>query len=319
MAIMDDVRQLAQSGRANEAIRLVEERAAGSDAEAMFILANWRLWGMYGPKNLDQCHQLLKRSAEGGSSEAAMLRATLINNGTGCRPDPAAARGILEQWRAIVPGAADQLGLLDKMTPTQASSWSEKRLSDDPPIRMIEQLFTPGECDYVLRIAEPELRPSMIIDEATGRPRPHPVRTSSSMNFGPSEEDLVIHALNLRIAAVTGTDPAAGEPLHILRYTPGQEFRPHVDAIAGAPNQRQWTAITYLNEEFAGGETDFPDVGLRVVGRKGDCLLFRNTTEAGDPHPRARHAGLPVSSGMKWVASRWIRQHPYEPEIAGGY
>lgn len=315
---MDEVQQLARAGRPQEGVKLLEQRAVDGDPEAMFVLAIWRLWGLYGPRDLDQTHELLMKSAEFGWSEAAMLRANLINNGTGCPPDPAAARSILEQLRESVPEAAEQIGLLDKMSPPEAKSWPATQLADDPPIRMIDQLFSGEECDYVLRKAEPALRPSMIIDEVTGRPRPHPVRTSSSMNFAPSDEDLVIHALNQRIAAVSGTDPAAGEPLHVLRYAPGQEFRPHVDAIAGASNQREWTAITYLNDGFEGGETDFPELGLRTVGRSGDCLLFRNTTQAGDPHPRARHAGLPVTKGVKWVASRWIRQHPYEPEIAPG-
>lgn len=311
---MDEVEQLARSGRLRDAVQLVGDRAA-SDPEAMVVLANWRLWGMYGPRDLAEAHRLLEAAAAAGSGEAALLRATLVNNGTGCPADPAAARAILEQWPGE-PAAAAQLALLDAMP--GAAQRAVDELAADPPIRLVRELFSPAECDYVLAKAGPELRPSLIIDEATGRPRPHPVRTSSSMNFGPPDEDLVIHALNRRFAAATGTDYAAGEPLHVLRYTPGQEFRPHLDAIPGAANQRMWTAIVYLNEGFGGGETDFPELGLRTIGRKGDALVFRNALPDGKADQRARHAGLPVTEGEKWVASRWIRQHPYEPEMAGG-
>lgn len=316
MGIMDEMEQLARSGQPREAVRLVEGRAGSGDAEAMFVLANWRLWGMYGPKDLDQAHRLLEASADASWAESALLRATLINNGTGRPADPAAARSILEQWRSE-PAAAEQLALLDAM-PSNFEPTIEE-LSADPPVRLVRGLFSPAECDYVLRKAAPELRPSMIIDEATGRPKPHPVRTSFSMNFAPPDEDLVIHALNRRIAAVTGTNYSAGEPLHVLRYTPGQEFRPHLDAIAGETNQRMWTAIVYLNEGFEGGETDFPELGLRTVGGKGDGLIFRNALPGGEADPRARHAGLPVTKGEKWVASRWIRQRAYEPELAPAY
>ena len=311
---MDEVEQLARSGRLGEAVQLVGERAR-TDPDAMLILANWRLWGMYGPRDLAEAHRLLEAAAAAGSAEAALQRATLVNNGIGCPADPAAARGILQQWRQE-PHAAEQLELLDAMPEHPEPAVVE--LSADPPVRLVRNLFSDAECDYVLRRAGPELRPSMIIDEATGRPRPHPVRTSFSMNFGPPDEDLVIHALNRRIAAATGTDYATGEPLHVLRYTPGQEFRPHLDAIPGETNQRQWTAIVYLNAGFGGGETEFPELGIRTLGGKGDGLVFRNASADGAADQRARHAGLPVTSGEKWVASRWIRQHAYEPEMAGG-
>lgn len=311
---MDEVEQLARSGRLGEAVQLVGQRAR-SDPEAMVILANWRLWGMYGPKDLGEAHRLLEAAAAAGSAEAAVQRATLVNNGTGCPADQDMARGILRQRRQE-PSAAEQLDLLDAMQVHPDPDVDE--LSAEPPVRLVRNLFSGAECDYILHRAGPELRPSMIINEATGRPRPHPVRTSYSMNFGPPDEDLVIHALNRRIAAVTGTDYAAGEPLHVLRYTPGQEFRPHLDAIPGEANQRQWTAIVYLNAGFGGGETDFPELGIRTLGGKGDGLVFRNATTDGIVDQRARHAGLPVTSGEKWVASRWIRQQPYEPEMAGG-
>lgn len=313
---MDEVRQLAQAGRPDEGIRLVQQRADGGDSEAMLILANWRFWGLYGPRSVEECHEWLERSAAAGSTDAALLRANLINNGTGRAPDPDLARSILESLRASVPKAAEQLDLIASMPAPLPDGWAVRSLSEDPPIRLAERFFSAGECDYVRRLAEPAMQPSMIFDPATGRPIPHPVRRSSSANFGPLDEDLVIHALNGRIAAITGTDPAAGEPMHVLRYTPGQEFRLHHDAIAGESNQREWTAIVYLNDDYQGGQTQFPKLGIEVAGRKGDCLIFRNTTGTNEQHDCAWHAGLPVTAGAKWVASRWIRMRPYEPEVA---
>jgi prolyl 4-hydroxylase len=313
MGIMDEVEALARAGRPAEAVQFVGDRAAAGDVEAMFVLANWRLWGIYGPRDPAAANALLERSAAAGWAESALLRATLLNNGTGVAPDPVAARQILEDWRDHAD-AAEQLGLLEAMR--GRSEPELEALSDDPPVRMARNLFSAGECDYVLKKAEPDMRPSMIIDEATGRPMPHPVRTSFSTNFAPDTEDLVIHALNRRIAKATGTDQESGEPLHVLRYAPGQEFRPHLDAIAGESNQRMWTAIVYLNEGFEGGETDFPELDIRTLGSKGDALIFRNASPAGEADLRARHAGLPVTRGVKWIASRWIRQRAYTAEFA---
>jgi prolyl 4-hydroxylase len=314
MGIMDEVQALARAAKEADAIARVEA-AAASDPEAMFMLANWRLWGLYGPQDLAACHRLLETAEQNGWREAALLRATLIGNGTGCPADPAAARRLLEPFAAENPAIAAQLRLLDAMPPESDAAGSAEEVNDNPVIRLARNFLSPDECAYLMRAAEPALRPSTVLDRQTGRPRPDPVRTSRGMNFGPAAEDLVVHAINRRIAAVTGTAVECGEPLHVLCYTQGQEFRPHVDAIAGAANQRQWTALVWLNSGYEGGDTDFPELGIEVTGSPGDCLFFRNVDAQGRPEPRMRHAGLPITRGVKWIASRWIRQMPYVPEI----
>ena len=112
-----------------------------------------------------------------------------------------------------------------------------------------------------------------------------------------------------RIAAVSATDVRAGEPLQVLSYAPGQQYREHSDALPNvAPGQqRVLTFLVYLDEDYEGGETAFPALGLQVRGRTGDGLLFRNAARDGTPDQRSIHAGLPVTRGVKHVASRWIR------------
>ena len=70
------------------------------------------------------------------------------------------------------------------------------------------------------------------------------------------------------------------------------------------------TFLVYLDEGYEGGETAFPALGITVRGRIGDGLLFRNASAEGAPDPRAIHAGLPVTRGVKHLASRWIRAAP---------
>jgi len=149
----------------------------------------------------------------------------------------------------------------------------------------------------------------MVIDEATGAGVLDAIRDADTSSFPPLAEDLVVQAINGCIATASGTDKAWGEPLTILRYRPGQQYRPHHDAGAGAA--RHWTALIWLNDDYDGGATDFPDVGLRVKGGVGDLLLFQNVTADGAPDQRMMHAGLPVTKGVKWMASRWIRGASY--------
>ena len=162
-------------------------------------------------------------------------------------------------------------------------------------------------------VAADLLEPSSIVDPHTGRARPDPVRTSDAAVIGPVRENLVIRALNLRIAAASGTAVEQGEALAVLRYSPGQRYHPHHDALPGAANQRLWTMLVYLNQGYGGGETVFPATGLSVRGRSGDGLLFRNCGAEGGIDAMARHAGQPVTAGTKWLCTRWIRQRPIDP------
>ncbi len=67
-----------------------------------------------------------------------------------------------------------------------------------------------------------------------------------------------------------------------------------------------------MSDGYEGVETDFPDLGITIRGAIGDVLLFRSLDEAGRLDPRTRHAGLPVTGGVKWLATRWIRQAPHD-------
>jgi prolyl 4-hydroxylase len=310
MSVLDEAGRLAQAGRRGDAVALVERAADAGDAEALFALANWRLYGIFVPRDPAAAHPLLVRAAAEGQADAALLRLNLLANGTGCEADPGAAA---VQLRTLDhPAAQRQTALLDAMS--QADSAAEI-LSQDPPVRIVRSLFTADECDYLIALAGPALRPSVIVDPATGRPKPDPVRTSDGMNFGPAQEDLVVGALNRRIATATGTAYACGEPLHVLRYAPGQEYKPHLDALPGVENQRVVTALVYLNRGYGGGETVFPELGLSAKGESGDCLIFRNVLADGRGDARTRHAGAPVTGGLKWLATRWIRERPFDPFV----
>lgn len=310
MDILDRAQRLAASGQQRAAIELVQDGARSGDAIAQFAVANWRLYGLNGPRDLSQAHDLLDRSVASGNVEALHLKANLVANGTGVHPDLRQAIDLLEQVSGADELAALQLKLLRAEAPALAQP---EVLSDDPCIRVHRRVLSAAECDYLIARAQPELRPSFVVDPASGGHMPHPTRTSFGMSFDPPSEDPVVRTINLRLARITGTPIECGEPLHVLRYAPGQEYRPHFDAIPGAANQRTWTVLVYLNESYENGETEFDRLGLTFRGRPGDALVFRNAKLDGTPDPRVRHAGRPVAAGLKWLATRWIRAAPHNP------
>jgi len=50
-----------------------------------------------------------------------------------------------------------------------------------------------------------------------------------------------------------------------------------------------------------------------VRGKVGDMLLFSNADPEGHGDPLAEHAGLPVTAGTKYLATRWIREARWIP------
>ena len=144
-------------------------------------------------------------------------------------------------------------------------------------------------------------------------PRPGgsgPIRCGSrtAIGFTLPLENPAVHALNRRIAAASGTDVAQGEPLQVLRYRPGGEYKPHFDAIPGFANQRILTMIVWLNEDYEGGETMFTKTGAKLKGRTGDALAVpQRACRTGRAIPTAGHAGLPVT------ARREADRQPLDP------
>jgi hypothetical protein len=69
--------------------------------------------------------------------------------------------------------------------------------------------------------------------------------------------------------------------------------------------------LVYLNDDYEGGETEFPRLGLRYKGKTGDALVFWNVSQTGELERDSVHAGLPVTSGQKWLLSKWVRQKAY--------
>jgi prolyl 4-hydroxylase len=163
----------------------------------------------------------------------------------------------------------------------------------------------------VAGIASSRLQPALVIDPHTGRQIAHPTRKCDVALIGPMQEDLVVRSINRRVAVASSTSVDQGEALTVLRYVPGQQFKLHRDAIGRTRNERIATMLLYLNDAFVGGETRFPHYGLSIRAKQGDALLFFNTLANSSPDPAMRHAGDPVRTGVKWLATRWIRARPF--------
>lgn len=306
-----DVEVLAQAGQLQEAFELILALAEANDPEALFTLGNFYWQG--GPVDQDpkRGREFFARASEAGHPVASMFFTNLLGSGIAGYRDWATAVERLQLEAGTEPHRDLVLSALAKMNVdaegNPAAIPEPQRLSDRFDIFLYRGLFTAEECKLVLSAADRRYQPSTIHD-ASGREVPHPLRSSSGAPLHWLIEDPALHALNRRLAAVTGTACEQGEPLLVLRYEPGQQYRPHFDALPGLENQRIATALVYLGTGYSGGQTTFPRLNLEISGQQGDVLVFRNVLPSGAPNPLSEHAGLPVTAGVKHLATRWIRQ-----------
>jgi prolyl 4-hydroxylase len=143
--------------------------------------------------------------------------------------------------------------------------------------------------------------------------------------IGAINADAVVRRLEQRIAALTGWPQAALEPCSIIRYRPGEEYRPHVDYFTDdqiernrdqrgdASGQRVATFLLYLQAPQAGGQTDYPRAGLRVGGVPGMGVIHYNVGADGRPDPDSLHCGRPVERGEKWLWRCTLRERALAP------
>lgn len=299
------------------AVSLLTECGGAGDPACWVELATWYLDGRYLPRDLAQARDCFKRAGGLGHAQAFRIHIALVANGVGGPRDWSAAMRDLKKHADADEDSARELAIVDQMKlDDQGRPRSPAKridLSSSPLVIHFPELLTPAECEYLIQRALPLLQPSVIIDPVTGNLHPHPVRTSENAVFPWVYETPAIHAINQRLAFATGTQARNGEPLQLLRYRRGQEYRPHHDALPHTDNQRVLTFLLYLNSGYNGGATQFCRSGTTFAGQMGDGLLFRNTLPSGAPDPSALHAGLPVSSGEKYLATRWIREKAFGP------
>lgn len=187
-----------------------------------------------------------------------------------------------------------------------------------PRVVLFGNVLSDEECDALITTAKGRLRPSATFNAQTGRNEPHQARTSQGIHLPTACTELCAR-IEARCAQLLDWPLENAEPLQVLYYGPGAEYKPHYDYFdpdgAGAEaalqhgGQRVASLVMYLNTPQKGGSTRFPDANLEFAAVKGNALFFAYDR----PHPMTRtlHAGAPVLEGEKWVATRWLRERPF--------
>ena len=285
--------------RAQLGVNMVRSAAERGDAEALHICAIIASQDVNLHARWTVALDFLGRAAEKGLVLARRELQLLAGN-----------EATTQSWRDL----ARCVNIESRLKPAPAQVRFES-----PRILTCEGFASAAECEWLVERAKPKLKPAEVYDpHGQGGLRADDIRNNSDTSFDIVQSDLVLMALRERIAKLALLHTDEFEPTMVLHYTPGQQFAPHFDFVEDAAphltrdiaanGQRVATFLLYLNEGFEGGETDFPALGWRYKGRKGDALLFWNVGATGRPDPATLHAGLQPVRGEKWILSQWMRR-----------
>ncbi len=326
------------AGRHDDAVNELARAAESGDVDATTELGKHLILGDLGPHLPQDGARFLVDAVAAGGVEAALRLATLAALGTyveqswpralgllvfAAEKGSAAARGQLQlfarrriddadpppgEWRRL----AEAIDLATWISPVRSVS-----LHDDPAVRSFPEFTEDDVCSWLIERARGSLGRALVYDSAHGRDIADHMRTNSAAGFDLMTADLVQVALQYRMATSVGLPIDNMEGPTVLHYEVGEEITNHYDFLnPRSPNyqdeiskrgERIITFLVYLNDDYGGGKTAFPKLGIVHKGKRREGLLFVNALPSGPPDLRMVHAGTPPTSGEKWIVSQFIR------------
>jgi hypothetical protein len=340
--LSSDVARAEQCDAAGQHTEAMNHLVAGvrkGDVEAFTRLGKRLLVGDRSPRRPNDGASMIEEASARGGAEAAALLSVLYSVDASPRRDlqsalesliTAAERGwspAQAQLRALAdesnergacagPGLWRQLGATVDLAAWQAPPPATD-LSAAPLIRLYPSFIPNAICRLLIDKAGRRLSRALIYEPNVKKDVAHPTRTNSAALFNLLDTDFVCVLTQRRMAACLGVPFRQFEPISVLHYAEGEQITEHFDFVdphtpdyeleIAQRGQRIVTFLVYLNDDYAAGETEFPEVGVSHKGRSGEGLFFVNAKPDGSADLRTVHAGRPPSGGDKWIVSQFVR------------
>jgi len=93
-------------------------------------------------------------------------------------------------------------------------------------------------------------------------------------------------------------EPLWHEEYNLLKYSNNQAYGRHYDGTTNIG--RAVSAICYLNNDYEGGELEFPNFGIKIKPEPGMLILFPSNYAYA-------HIAHPIVSGTKYAIVTWLR------------
>lgn len=189
----------------------------------------------------------------------------------------------------------------------------------------IYNILSPKECkDMIQKAKDKGLEESMVwnYEKEDGNVLNKDHRKSKQTWFS-DEEYATAKKISEISEYITGLPKDNQELLQVAMYEPHGKFNDHFDAcnyddkeycnkMNYNSGERRTTLLIYLNNDFEGGETEFVNIGLKIIPEPGKGILFWNTYDDESIIQESKHRGNQVLKGEKWICTKWTHQNKYQ-------
>lgn len=277
---------------------MLTSAASRGDADALAQMATLKAAGAWMPQNWNEALDILQQAAERGSVRAQGQLMILGDRTLGPNWGALRASVDLKRWFSV-PG--------------------RRAICERPRIRVVDKFVPVEVCDWLLARAAGRYERSKMFDGQKSTFLA--TRTCSDFKFDIIDADLVMQIVRERVALITTIPTAAFEPPQIFHYALGEEIKAHYDALrlgdqgygqgGSYKGDRIATLLLYLNDDYDGGELEFPHVKIRHKGKAGDAIYFAHVDANGVPDRMSLHAALPITRNEKFILSQWIHDRAF--------
>jgi prolyl 4-hydroxylase len=196
----------------------------------------------------------------------------------------------------------------------QTLEYADNNEPYDKPF-ILQNFITTDECNSIINRSKDKLFDSEVVGGKIKNIR-------NSQQYWINKNDPLVENMFKKVSGMFNIPIENAEDLQVVRYLPGQYYNEHHDACCDdndkcedfvkTGGQRMLTVLIYLNNDFEDGNTYFKNMNIKLKPPAGDAIVFyplaRGTNKC---HPLALHAGMPVTSGEKWVANLWFREKKF--------
>lgn len=334
---IEAARAFDAAGGHAQAMEVLKQASLQGDLVAMTELAHRVLVGDRAPKSPKHALYLLHQAAREGEGRALARLAALTAAGAYVSQDWRQALLLLGQ--AAAAGDASARGQLACLQPVDAPPAQWREMAGRVPldywfqaaaieplhenVRRVPELAPPAVCTWLIGRAQGRLQPALVYDSVSRENQVHEMRTNTMVLFDYSTFDVVQFLVQERMSRTCGYPIQHFEAPMVLHYDVGQQITPHFDFIDAKASdyteqirehgQRMITFLLYLNDDYEGGETTFPELGIVHRGATGDGLYFINAHADLSPDRRMLHTGSPPRRGEKWIVSQFIVSRRLRP------
>lgn len=180
---------------------------------------------------------------------------------------------------------------------------------DGYTILEIDNILTWEECDELINhCTVSKMENSEVVSKNGNILDDH--RKSKTLWLDDSEHRVAMK-MSETSAALTKLPRKNQEKLQVVCYESGGKFDAHYDNDYNTEvSSRCCTLLVYLNDDYAGGETEFVKIGVTIKPKKGKGILFWSLDGDNKIIDNSIHQGCTVKNGKKWICTKWTHVNP---------